>query len=185
MNIDNEIFFLHKEKYKVYSSGKICNLKDKPLAHGLDGRGYHFVFIYADGIKKQEKVHRLVATYFIPNIERKPQVNHIDGDKNNNCVYNLEWVTQSENMKHAFKIGLCKNTRNKAKEIGKLFGKTTVYKAIESTKKKVINTETLIVYESIREASEAIDIKYDTLRSQLNGINKNKTNLKYLTEYLN
>ena len=61
--------------------------------------------------RKQYKIHRLVATIFIPNPENKEQVNHIDGNKANNSVSNLEWSTRNENIKHAFATGLSNNNK--------------------------------------------------------------------------
>jgi len=59
-----------------------------------------------DGTTKRCRVHRLVAQAFIPNPENKPYVNHKDGNRANNCVANLEWVTASENAIHARQTGL-------------------------------------------------------------------------------
>lgn len=67
----------------------------------LNIHGYHYVYV---GSRKA--IHRLVAEVFIPNPLGLPQVNHKDGDKSNNVVYNLEWCTQSENSKHAYNTGL-------------------------------------------------------------------------------
>ena len=69
-----------------------------------NGRGYKFVALYKDGSQLLMTVHRLVASAFLENPEEKPDVNHKDGDKANNKVDNLEWVTKSENMRHASEI---------------------------------------------------------------------------------
>lgn len=63
--------------------------------------GYFMVGLYVGGVADMCFVHRLVADAFIENPHGKPQVNHLDGDKTNNKVYNLEWATRSENMRHA------------------------------------------------------------------------------------
>lgn len=55
---------------------------------------------YNDGRQKDERIHRLVASYFIENPDEKPYVNHKDGNQLNNCATNLEWVTAQENMRH-------------------------------------------------------------------------------------
>lgn len=72
------------------------------LKPGLNGAGYLFVRLNC----KPYRLHRLVAEYFVKNEYNKPCVNHIDGNKLNNDASNLEWCTQSENMKHAFDTGL-------------------------------------------------------------------------------
>lgn len=57
---------------------------------------------YIDGTKTREAIHRLVAKAFVPNIDNKPDINHKDGDKDNNHYTNLEWVTNLENMNHRY-----------------------------------------------------------------------------------
>ena len=89
--------------YSVSNTGLVMNSKTNYILKANKSRkGYLLV-----GIENHScKVHRLVAEAFIPNPENKPQVNHIDGNKSNNDVSNLEWVTQEENMKHAVDTGL-------------------------------------------------------------------------------
>lgn len=68
--------------------------------------GYRTIGLKKNGIGKTFLIHRLVAIAFIDNPENKPEVNHINGNKNDNTVSNLEWVTHSENMTHGFENGL-------------------------------------------------------------------------------
>lgn len=67
------------------------------------------VNLWKDGKNRSYLIHRLVAEAFIPNPDDKPEVNHIDGDRHNNKLDNLEWTTKKENMQHAFRTGLCSN----------------------------------------------------------------------------
>lgn len=83
-------------------------LKDQPIIMklSLSSSGYCHVQLYKDGEYKTHNVHRLVANTFIPNPDKKPEVNHIDANKTNNSVSNLEWVTRMENLHHAASLGL-------------------------------------------------------------------------------
>lgn len=85
--------------------------KGKELKQFKNERGYLCVVITKDKNTKIKKVHRLVAETFIDNPQNKPQVNHIDCNKENNDVSNLEWCTNSENMLHAYKNGLAHGNR--------------------------------------------------------------------------
>ena len=68
--------------------------------------GYLIVTLCHEGVRKNKRVHRLLAEAFIPNPQNKAHINHIDGNKLNNCIMNLEWNTPAENANHAIKIGL-------------------------------------------------------------------------------
>lgn len=82
--------------------------KGKLLSSSIDGSGYAFVTLCRERVKRSFKVHRLVAEAFVSNPHGKPQVNHIDGNKANNAASNLEWVTDRENIGHAYAIGIRK-----------------------------------------------------------------------------
>lgn len=75
--------------------------------------GYLQVYLCKDGEKQHFRLHKLIANIFIPNPDNKPQINHINGNKTDNRVYNLEFCTCSENNQHAFKLGLNKARKGK------------------------------------------------------------------------
>lgn len=75
--------------------------------------GYQCVTLSKNGVHERIRVHKLVAKHFIPNPEKKEQINHIDGNKHNNCANNLEWCTASENQRHAVDSGLRDNAIQK------------------------------------------------------------------------
>ncbi len=90
------------DNYAISNLGRLKNVKTgKLLVPVKKHNGYLAYHLCQDGKKKSFMAHRLVATYFIPNPENKPCVNHIDGDKENNMVLNLEWCTNQENTVHA------------------------------------------------------------------------------------
>ena len=68
--------------------------------------GYLIVTLCHEGIRKNKRVHRLLAEAFIPNPQNKAHINHIDGNKLNNCITNLEWNTPAENTNHSIRLGL-------------------------------------------------------------------------------
>jgi len=110
--------------YKVGSDGVLYSVKSyglKKLKGGSDGRYKHHS-LRKDGKQYQRTLHSIVAETFIPNPEGKREVNHIDGNKLNNDVSNLEWVSRSENAKHAYANGMIKITdehlHNMRKSVG-------------------------------------------------------------------
>ena len=88
--------------------GSSITMHGKVLKPYANENGYCFVVLYQNTRQKRHKIHRLVAETFIPNPEKKKCINHVDGNKKNNRVDNLEWCTHSENNKHAHDNGLIK-----------------------------------------------------------------------------
>ena len=89
------------------SNGNKQTIRARILKPCISNSGYYEVPLYKDGKGKQYTVHRLVAEAFLRNVNLC--VNHIDGNKLNNCVENLEWCTYSDNITHAIKYGLVKH----------------------------------------------------------------------------
>lgn len=99
--------------YEVSSLGNVRSLKrattnGKVLKQGRRPNEYLKVTLCKNNNHKTRAVHRLVAEAFIPNPNNLPEVNHKDGNKRNNSVENLEWVTREENVWHSMEVGLRK-----------------------------------------------------------------------------
>lgn len=99
------------DRIVVYIDGRQHTYKEKILVQAISKvNGAYYVHLYKNQSRKNMIVHRLVAKAFILNPENKAEVNHIDGNRSNNTVENLEWSTKIENMHHAFRTGLINNT---------------------------------------------------------------------------
>lgn len=109
--------------YTIDIFGNVFRVKDgKEMLQQRNQFGYMNVSLSKDGKQKQHKIHRLIAQAFILNPQNKEQVNHIDGDKTHNVVWNLEWVTSKENNIHASDTGLVRKARKvRIVETGEIF----------------------------------------------------------------
>lgn len=140
----------------IKRGGKIHKIKGKKLKHKICRNGYHRVGLSKNGKTKHKSVHRLVAKLFIGKPNKKLEINHIDGNKSNNHFTNLEWVTRSENMKHAVANGLV----------------THVFEYPKSQRKPVVKKELSgkeFWYKSLAEASEKDGISVSYLSQIING----------------
>lgn len=124
----------------------------KILSWRLSDR-YYKVALPVDGKQKDFLVHRMIAIAFIPNPDNKKYVNHIDGNKLNNAVPNLEWCTHTENVRHAYATGL--NT------VDHLLKKVWQYKTDKHTLIKQFN--------SITEAAQSISLHPSSISMVVNG----------------
>lgn len=107
-------------------------LYEKILNPGLS-RGYPRIRLTDEnGKKRRFLVHRLVGMAFIPNIENKPEINHLDGIRNNNHVSNLEWATRTDQMQHAIRTGLMEPTfKNGEKNLMSKLSQRDVFEIIK------------------------------------------------------
>jgi hypothetical protein len=149
--------------YKISNKGEVYSLKAneiKRLKDRIQKNGYNRVCLSEKGIRKYLSVHRLVAINFIPNPKNKKCVNHIDGNKLNNNVDNLEWCTHKENERHSIEF------LNKKPTYKKIF-------RINGNEKKL--------YNSLKEASIENNCHRTAITNCL--IGKSKTCCGYKWEY--
>ena len=113
--------------YKISDFGRVKRIKayrstyvGKILSPVLNCNGYGGVLLYENGKQKHWQCHRLVAIAFLGEPPQGKEVNHIDGNKTNNYLSNLEYVTKSENINHAYRLGLLKGRRGEDHHMTKL-----------------------------------------------------------------
>lgn len=140
--------------YQISSFGNVRSLRFNKIkllkpGHSKDYFTYEFSVNHISEVKS---AHHLVAEAFIPNPENKPFINHIDGNKQNNHVENLEWCTASYNVKHAYATGLAPRHATKQNQ---------------PHQKGILEVNTNTFYFSIRECARQLNIKRDTIRRSL------------------
>ena len=176
--VDEEVWkgISNCDNYQVSSLGRVRNKKTGRVLKAAKKGGYCSLRLYS---KKNFFVHQLVAQSFLENPENKPQVNHIDGNKANNMLCNLEWMTQSENIQHSFDIGLrpiSEAVRESGRTLAEKFGSKNGF----VFKKIVLDTGTGVFYEGAKEAADTINVNAKYLWRRLNGELKNTTKFKYV-----
>lgn len=149
----------YEKSYEVSSFGRVRSLprngtkKEKHiLALNYKKNGYVNILLSQNGQKKTHRVHRLVASAFIHNPENKPQINHKNGNRSDNRVKNLEWVTSKENIRHKFDV------------LG--------YKVVRHGMKPVICIETGEVFDAIKSAERKYGNSYGAIRRVVNSEQK-------------
>ena len=150
------------EKYEVSNLGKVRNIKSgRVLKTSLNNNGYLRLFLCENNKRKHLYLHRIIATAFIDNPDEKPCVNHIDENKLNNDLSNLEWCTVRENLIHG--------TRTK--------------RAAEKCFKKVIqldlNDNVLNEFESMTQAEQETGVFVSNISSCCNGKVKSAGGFKW------
>lgn len=166
--------------YLISTDGKVFNLKTmKHLKCSINNMGYPSVCLYNENGGKFFLVHRLMAETFLHIIENKKFVNHIDGNKANNILCNLEWCTHKENMVHAWNTGLNK-VSDKQRENGKRKIKIASEIGSKMRRKAIIDTSNGIIFDYAEDAAKYLGVRKQTLTNWLNGNRTNKTSLKYI-----
>lgn len=158
----------YEGKYLVSSYGRIKSLYTNKLKRAtIKNTGYKCVDLYLNGKRENKTIHRLVAEAFLENDNNYKVVNHIDGNKLNNNISNLEWCSQSQNIKHSYdnKLHI-----------------PSIDKAINAKKRKVLCHQNNHIYSSLTEASKDLNLNKGKICEVCKGTRKHTCG--YTFEYI-
>lgn len=146
----------YEGRYEISNLGEVASLcfargkRRRILAQSTNTWGYRQVTLSKNKVKKNVTVHKLVAEAFLENPDNLPQVNHVDEDKTNNCVNNLEWCSSKHNVNHG----------------------TRTIRASEAMKRRLIATlpdGSEEYYNSFQDACKALNISRSTISRAVHG----------------
>lgn len=152
--------------YQISSHGRVYSVRRDLYISVYEKNTYSYVSLSFKNKRKHIRLHKIVAQHFIPNPKNKPQINHINGKKNDNRVINLEWCTAKENSEHATKFGL----RNMLRKM--------IVTSLKGRKKRTLHSTTELIKffwpkvkdaDQIREKRELIKKVLYTDKKILNG----------------
>ncbi|HMF71661.1 MAG TPA: NUMOD4 domain-containing protein [Flavitalea sp.] len=145
------------DRFVKISTGGLRFYRGQPIKTKINNHGYVSLELSKGGEKHTFFIHRLLIDAFKWNLKKKCCVNHLNGNKQDNTHHNLEYVTVSENIKHAYKNNLIKAQGTKVKDVC-----------------------TGVTYDSVKEAALAAGLNYATCKNYLNGNRRNPTCLRIL-----
>lgn len=161
------------ESYEISNQGRVRNQAGHIMKPYIKADGYACIKLCKNNIRKNFRIHRLVAQAFIPNPENKEFVDHINGIRNDNRVENLRWCTRAEN--NNFELARKHNSESKKNS-------EAIKKWANARKKKVRCIELNIVFNSITEAGEKLGINFSNISAVCKG--KRETCGGYHWEYV-
>lgn len=174
----------YEGRYQISSDGKVKNVLKNKILKGTIFAGYKGIQLFTKGKYKSFLIHRLIAEYFIPNPENKPCIDHIDGNKMNNAISNLRWVSYKENSQNPITLQFLKQRTKEAMAKPKIREKylaginSTEYKEpnikrmkelSNKNKKKVKCIETGDVWESCKDLAFFLKVQANVVTQYCKG----------------
>lgn len=159
--------------YQISNHGRVKSLHfgKERIRKPSDSRGYPIILLNKGGKYTVTYIHRLVATYFVPNPDNKPEINHLDENKKNNRADNLAWCTEKENTNWGTRTERARKSMK-----GKLVNRKDVSKKVD---RYTVDGEYLDTYPSLAEAARTFGLFYSNIAKVCRGENKTSGGYKW------